>query len=486
MTTHTTAGPREVAPWIGGKFHDAREWTEVRDPYRRELAARVAISDAAIVDQAVAVAKATQPAVAALPSYERAAILRRAADIVEQRAEELAATVTRQTGKVISDTLREAKRTPWTFRAAATAAETITGEVHQADAVPLGERLTAMTIRQPVGVVAAVTPFNSPINLVAHKLAPAIAAGNAIVVKPASPAPLTAFDLAAILEEAGLPPGAVNIVPGNAATGATLVAHPDVALITFTGGTSAGESIRRAAGFRRVLLELGGNSPNIVHRDANLSAAVAACVRGGFANGGQSCNSVQRVLVHENIRDRFAEEVLAVTRELKVGDPLDPEVAVGPVVSEESAARVVSWIEQAVATGATVLTGGTRDGALLQPTVVADAGSTCQLYSDEIFAPVILVNSYRDLDEAVEMANSTVYGLQAAIFTSSLDVAFDVARRLRAGGVMVNRSSNFRLDHLPYGGVGNSGMGREGPAIAVEEMTEAKLVVLAPSGEQPR
>jgi acyl-CoA reductase-like NAD-dependent aldehyde dehydrogenase len=278
----------------------------------------------------------------------------------------------------------------------------------------------------------------------------------------------------------------VNVVPGNAATGATLVAHPDVGLITFTGGTSAGESIRRAAGFRRALLELGGNSPNIVHRDANLSAAVAACVRGGFANGGQSCNSVQRVLVHEDIRDRFAQEVLAMTRELKVGDPLDPEVAVGPVVSEESAARVVSWIEEAVDTGATVLTGGTRDGALLQPTVVADAGSTCQLYSDEIFAPVILVNSYRDLDEAVEMANATVYGLQAAIFTSSLDVAFDVARRLRAGGVMVNRSSNFRLDHLPYGGVGNSGMGREGPAIAVEEMTEAKLVVLAPSGDQPR
>lgn len=485
MSTDITARPREVGPWIAGQDLGAQDWTEVRDPYRGEVTARVAVSDAATVDHAVAVAKAGQETVAALPAYERAAILRRAADIVAERAEELAATVTRQTGKVIADALREARRVPWTFRAAATAAETINGQVHQADALPLGEGLTAFTIRQPVGVVAAVTPFNAPINLVAHKLAPAIAAGNSIVVKPASPAPLTAFDLAHILEDAGLPPGAVNVVPGSGTTGSALVAHPDVALITFTGGPSAGEAIRRAAGFRRVLLELGGNSPNIVHRDANLPAAVDACVRGGFANGGQSCNSVQRVLVHEEIREEFVAQMVAATRDLNVGDPLDPATAVGPVVSEESAARVVSWIEDAVSTGATVLAGGSRERALLQPTVVADAGSTCQLYTDEIFAPVILVNSYAHLDEAVDMANATIYGLQAAVFTSSLDVAFDAARRLRAGAVMVNRSSNFRLDHLPYGGIGNSGMGREGPAIAVEEMTEPKLVVLAPSDREP-
>jgi acyl-CoA reductase-like NAD-dependent aldehyde dehydrogenase len=484
MTTDTRVRPRTVGPWIGGQELPAERWTEVHDPYRGELAARVAVSDAETVNRAVQVAKEAQKAVAAMPAYERAAVLRRAADLIAERAEDLAATVTRQTGKVLRDTLREAARAPWTFRAAATAAETINGQVHQADAVPLGEGLTAITIRQPVGVVAAVTPFNAPINLVAHKIAPAIAAGNAIVVKPASPAPLTAFDLAHILEEAGLPPGAVNIVPGSGATGSALVAHPDVALITFTGGSKAGEAIRQAAGFRRVLLELGGNSPNIVHRDADVPTAAAACVQGGFANGGQSCNSVQRVLVHEEIRDAFVDHAVAATRALKVGDPLDPETAVGPVVSEESAARVASWIESAVETGATVLAGGTREGALLQPTVVEGAGSTCQLYSDEIFAPVILVNSYRKLDEAIEMANSTVYGLQAAVFTSSLDVAFDVAGKLRAGGVMVNRSSNFRLDHLPYGGVGDSGMGREGPAIAVEEMTEPKLMVIASSGRE--
>ena len=480
-TAQARAYPREVGPYIDGELHPAGTTTEVRDPYRGDLAARVGATDAVGVGRAVASAAEAQPTLAAMPTYERAAILRRAADLIAERVDALAETITRQTGKVLRDTRRECSRTPWTFRAAATAAEALEGRLYQADAMPNGEGVTAMAIRQPVGVVAAVTPFNAPLNLAAHKVAPAIAAGNSIVVKPASPAPLSVFDLADILTEAGLPAGAFNIVPGGPETGSALVSHPTVALITFTGGPQAGEAIRQRAGFRRVLLELGGNSPNLVHHDANLTQAVTQCLRGGFANGGQSCNSVQRILVHRDVRQSFTEELVSAVDKLVTGDPLDPATEVGPVVSEESAERVVSWVADAAGAGAAVLAGGTRDGALIAPTVVADAPSTCQLYTDEIFAPVVLVNEYSHLDEAIEMANSTVYGLQSGVFTSDLDVAFEAGRRIRTGGVMINRSSNFRLDHLPYGGVGDSGMGREGPEAAVEEMTELKLMVMAPS-----
>jgi acyl-CoA reductase-like NAD-dependent aldehyde dehydrogenase len=330
-------------------------------------------------------------------------------------------------------------------------------------------------------VVAAITPFNAPFNLLAHKVAPALAAGNAVVAKPAPQAPLSAFDIAAIMEEAGFPAGAVNVVPGDAEVGSALVTHPGVDLITFTGGAKAGQAIRRDAGLRKVMLELGGNSPNIVHHDANLMAAADACLRGGFGNNGQSCNSVQRVLVHDEVRDAFTAALVAAAGRMVVGDPLDPVTEVGPLVDEASAIRVLSRIEDAVAQGARVLTGGTREGALIGPTVVADAPQECPLYWDEVFAPVILVTGYRNLNEAVEMANATAFGLQAAIFTESLDSAMAAALKLRSGGVMVNRSSNFRLDHLPYGGVGDSGFGREGPQSTVEEMTNLKVIVLSPA-----
>jgi len=473
--------PREVPPWVGGKALNADTWTEVRDPYRGELAARVAVSDESTVDQAVNRAVEAQQEVEALPTYERARILRRAADILAGRAQELAETITRQTGKVLKDTTRETNRAPWTLRVAATAAETVHGTVYRSDAMPQGDGITSISYRQPVGVVGAVTPFNAPLNLTVHKVAPAIAAGNAIVVKPASPAPITSIDLVQALEEAGLPAGAMNVVPGGPATGTALVSHPRVDLITFTGGPAAGEAIRKQAGFRRVLLELGGNSPNLIHHDANLAQACDAVLQGGFANGGQSCNSVQRLLVHEDVYKQLTALLVDGAKALVIGDPLDPATDVGPVVNEESASRVISWIEDAARSGAEVLCGGTREGAVIGPTVVAGTPSTCRLFTDEVFAPVILVNTYSTLDEAIELANSTVYGLQAAVFTSSLDVALEAGRRLKAGGVMVNRSSNFRLDHLPYGGVGESGMGREGPMAAIEEMTELKVVVIAPS-----
>jgi len=433
------------------------------------------------VRAAVDAALVAQPAVAAMAVHERTAVLRRAADLVESRAETYAATITRQTGKALKNTLREVRRAAWTMRAAATAAEALHGRVLVPDAAPDGEGVLALTLWEPVGVVGAVTPFNAPFNLVAHKVAPAFAAGNAIVVKPASQAPLAALDLAMVLEQAGAPPGAVNVVPGNRETVAALLGDGRVAMYTLTGSRAAGEALVRGAGLRRVVLELGGNSPNIVHRDASVGAVAAACVAGGFANTGQSCNSVQRILVHRDIVGPFTSELVAATERLVVGDPMDPRTDVGTLVDLGAAERIEEWLTEARDRGARVVLGGGRRGAQLEPTVVADAPVDTRLVCEEVFGPVVVLLPYDDVDDAVAQANATPYGLQAAVFTESLDVALRVARGVRAGAVLVNRSTNYRMDHLPYGGVKESGVGREGPAYAIEEMSELKLVVIGRS-----
>jgi len=365
------------------------------------------------------------------------------------------------------------------MRAAATAVEALQSRVFTTDAAPEGEGLLAIEIRQPVGVVGAITPFNAPFNLVVHKVAPAFAAGNAIVVKPASPAPLAALDIALLMEQAGAPPGAVNVVPGNRLTVGAMTADERIAMFTLTGGRAAGEALIQASGLRRVMLELGGNSPNIVHHDARLDAAATACVFGGFSNTGQSCNSVQRIIVHRNIVDEFTERLISLVRGLVLGDPLDPETDVGTVIDEEAAVRIESWIAEAAQRGARTLIGGRRRAAQLEPTVVANAPTDTRLVCEEVFGPVVVILPYEDVDDAIAQANATPFGLQAAVFTASLDVAIRVAQGVRSGGILVNRSTNFRLDHLPYGGVKSSGIGREGPAHAIDEMTERKLVLLS-------
>ena len=473
-----SAAQRDATAHVAGQSLPLAASTELRDPYRGDRVTRVATSSAADVRAAVEAAAAAQPMVAAMAVHERAAVLRRAADLTESRAPEFAATITRQTGKALKNTLREVRRAAWTLRAAATAAESHFGRVMVPDVAPDGQGILAMTLWEPVGVVGAVTPFNAPFNLVAHKVAPAFAAGNAIVVKPASQAPLTAIDVAQVMEAAGAPPGAVNVVPGNRDAVAALLADDRVAMYTLTGSRSAGEAIVRGAGLRRVVLELGGNSPNIVHRDAALEPTVAACVRGGFANTGQSCNSVQRILVHRDVVEAFTERLVAATRQLTVGDPLDEGTDVGTLVDEASAERIETWLGEARDRGARVLGGGSRDGAQITPAVVVDAPLDSRLVCEEIFGPVVVILPYDDVEEAIAQANATPFGLQAAVFTESLEVALRVARGVRAGGVLVNRSTNFRMDHLPYGGVKESGIGREGPVHAIEEMSELKLVVI--------
>lgn len=473
---------RDAAAYVNGRARALGPFQPLHDPWRGSLVTNVALSTADDVRAAVDAAAAAQPTVAALPVHRRAAILRRAADLTEARAETYAETITRQTGKALKNTLREVRRAAWTMRAAATAAETHLGTVPVPDVAPEDGGVLAITVWEPVGVVGAISPFNAPFNLVVHKVAPAFAAGNAIVVKPASQAPLSTLDVAAVFEEAGAPIGAINVVPGNRDTVAALLSDPRIAMFTLTGSRAAGEAVARGAGLRRVTLELGGNSPNIVHHDADVAGAVAACVRGGFANTGQSCNSVQRIFVHRDISRPFLDQLVAATASLVVGDPLDPATDVGTLVDVAAAERIERWLAEAVEHGARVLIGGDRSGSQLRPTVVVDPPLNARLVCEEVFGPVLVVLTYDGAHEAVELANATPYGLQAAIFTSSLDVALAAARGLRAGAVLVNKSTNYRMDHLPYGGVKESGFGREGPRYAIEEMSELKLIVLGGSG----
>jgi acyl-CoA reductase-like NAD-dependent aldehyde dehydrogenase len=462
---------------VGGERRASSGRQRLVDPYRSEVIAEVHTAAAGDIGAAVEAARQGAAIMAAMPGHARADILRRAIDGVRARADEIATTVSRQTGKAFRDTRREVDRSRYTLRASATAAETLGGTAEPADAIPGGEGLLALVLREPLGVIVAIAPFNAPFNLAMHKVAAAIAAGNAVIVKPSSHAPISAFQLAEVLLEAGLPPAAISVLPGSD-VGPQLVTHAGVDGISFTGGVEAGRRIAAAAGLKPVILELGGNSPNIVHSDADLDWATRALVAGGFSNTGQSCNSVQRIYAHASIHDALIDRLGAATEALHVGDPLDPDTDVGTLVDVANAERVVTWVDEAVSSGAEVVAGGRRDRALVWPTVLRGVRPEMRVCSSEIFGPVVGVQPYEDLAEVVTSANATPFGLQSAVFTRSLDVAFRLAREIVAGGVMVNRSSNTRLDHLPFGGTKDSGHGREGGRFSVEEMTRRKLVLL--------
>jgi acyl-CoA reductase-like NAD-dependent aldehyde dehydrogenase len=472
--------PGRLLPWVGGRFVEVAGFDDLVEPWADRVVAQVGVADPGTVAAALDAAEAARLPMAGMPAHERARLLRVAADIVEARADDLAREITEATGKVISHTRRETRRVPWTLRAAASAAEALLPASPPPDALPGGAGVIALLTRHPVGIVAAITPFNAPLNLVAHKVAPALAAGNCVVVKPAPQAPAPALRLAEILTEAGFPAGAVNVIPGGRDTGTALLADPRVDLVSFTGGTAAGREIRAAAGLRPVLLELGGNSANLVCADADIPLALRECIAGGFSNNGQSCNSVQRILVHRDLHDEFAEALAVQAASLRLGDPMDDRTDIGPLIHKSAAARVEEALAEAVAKGATLHTGGTRHGAVIAPTVLSNVGHDLSLYCSEVFAPVVLVEAFDALDQAIDAANSTPFALQAAVFTSSLATAARCGRELRAGSVIVNRSSNFRLDQLPYGGIGESGLGREGPLYAAEAMSYLKSLVMVP------
>lgn len=417
---------------------------------------------------------------APLTPYHRYEILMKAAELFKLRKEDLALMIVRECGKAYKDARMEIERGIQTFIASAEEAKRIAGQEIPIQGQPGNENKQVFTKRVPVGVVCAITPFNFPFNLVAHKVAPAIAAGNTVVLKPAEVTPLTAFKMVEILTEAGLPAGFLNIVNGpGKEVGPYLFEDPRIALFTFTGSPEVGRHIKKATGIRKVILELGNNSPNIVHKDVpDLDKAVGLCVTRGFANAGQACISVQRVYVHQDIYHDFVHKAVRITRNLKVGDPALEDTDIGPMISEKQAERAESWIKEAVQSGAILLIGGQREGAVMDPTILTNVSADMKVVCQEVFAPVISIIPYEDIEEALALANDSEFGLQVGLFTSNLQLAFKAADILEFGGIIINDVSTYRADIMPYGGVKNSGFGKEGPAWAVKEMTEEKLIVI--------
>ena len=450
---------------------------EVRDKFTGEVLSTLPEADAASVDEAVARARAAFPDWSAMPAHRRSAILIGAAGRIAARREEFTGLMARESGKAWKHAAGEVGRSIETFTFAGEEAKRIHGETIPMDASAFGENRIGFYLRSPVGVVAAITPFNFPLNLVAHKVAPALAAGNTVVLKPAEETPLTAVLMADCLRDAGLPAGVLELVHGpGETTGEALVRHPGPAKVSFTGSPPVGAHILQAMGLKRITLELGNNSGTIVEPDANLNTAVPRTVMSAFANAGQVCISLQRLYVHEAIAPVFIERFLSETRALKVGNPLDPACDVGPMISAEAADRADAWIREAIAEGARPLTELRREGALIWPVVLTDTRPDMKVMCREAFAPLVSIVVYRDFDEALALLADSPYGLQAGLYTRDLHKAFKAVARLDVGGVMVNDTSIFRVDHMPYGGNRMSGIGREGVRFAIEEMTNLKLV----------
>jgi acyl-CoA reductase-like NAD-dependent aldehyde dehydrogenase len=463
--------------YINGRWEAGTAVVPVVDKYSGEVLKEVGVATRNDVDRAVASAKRAMRE-RPLSARERHDILLRAAALIEARAEDFARMIVHEGGKPLKDARTEVIRGIETVTLSAEEAKRIHGETVPLDSAPGGAGRVGVYIRVPVGVVAAISPFNFPLNLVVHKVAPALAAGCAVVLKPATTTPLTACLLVDVLEEAGLPPGYVNLVVGSGATvGDWLVQHPDVQMVTFTGSPPVGQRIKERSGLKRVTLELGNNSGNLVHDDARLDVAADLLARRAFGSAGQFCVSVQRIYVQERVVEAFTDLIVKATERLKTGDPNDPDTDVGPLISEAEAERVIQWVDEAVAGGARVLTGGRRRGAFVEPTLLTDVDPAMKVVCQEVFGPVASIIPYGTFEEGLAMLNDTPYGLQAGVFTNRLDLAWKAAQEVHAGGVIINDTSAYRADLMPYGGVGLSGIGREGPRFAVEEMSEIRMVV---------
>jgi acyl-CoA reductase-like NAD-dependent aldehyde dehydrogenase len=462
---------------IGGEWIETGDWIEVRSPYSGEVVGRVPKAGAAEARRAVDAAE--QAMAEPLPAHKRAEILVRVAGYLGKRHDEAAQTISAEAGKPMKAARVEAARAMSTYTFAAVEARKLAGDMVPMDASQAGVGKLAFTLRRPIGVVGAISPFNFPLNLVAHKIAPALAAGCAVVLKPASQTPLSALLLAELEQEAGLPPGWLNVLTGPAAEiGDVLVEDERVKLITFTGSSGIGWGLRERAARKKVALELGNATPVIVEADADLDEAATKLAANAFAFAGQSCISVQRVYVQRDAYDGFLERFLPLVQALRAGDPSDEDTDVGPVIDDDARERILEWIEEARTLGADVLVGGEADGSVIRPTVIAGAPPDAKVSCEEVFGPVVTVSAYDAFDEAVELANGTRFGLQAGIFTADVRRALDAAQRLDFGGVTVNEAPTFRADQMPYGGVKDSGTTREGPAYAVREMTEERVVVL--------
>lgn len=464
---------------IDGQWVNAGPLMEVTNKYTGEVIGAVATARREDVDAAVAAAERAEDVMADLPAYKRAEILLKTAALIRERGEDLARTIAAEAGKALKFARAEVDRAQSTFTIAGEEAKRLHGETIPLDAVPAGDGYFGFWTRRPVGVIAAISPFNFPLNLVSHKLAPAIASGNTIILKPASTTPLTAIKLCQILVEAGMPAGAINLIVGGGSTvGEWLITDPRVDKITFTGSPEIGKHILSVAGIKKVTLELGNASPVIVAPDADLDFVAKRCALGAFYNSGQVCISVQRIYSQKQVYEPFMEKFVAASNAMVVGDPLDERVDVGPMIDSKEVARIESWVNEASAHGAHVLTGGKRDGMVYYPTVLSNVAEDEKVIAEEVFAPVASVISSDDFESALWQANNSKFGLQVGVFTKDIDRVFKAVKRLNFGGVIINDTPSFRADHMPYGGNRQSGLGREGVRFAMEDMTNIQMVAI--------
>ncbi|MBI5971353.1 MAG: aldehyde dehydrogenase family protein [Deltaproteobacteria bacterium] len=463
---------------INGKWRETAKVLTVTNPFDGGVVDATFLAGGAELKEAVDAAQAAFKTVKAMPAYKKAEILQKVVDALKRREEEFAKTITLEAGKPIKDSRVEVRRAQNTFQIALEETKRMDGTVMPLDIFPGSEGRFGIIKRFPLGVVLGIAPFNFPLNLVAHKAAPAMASGNTALIKPASKTPLTALLLGEVITEAGWPDGGVNIVPCCATDAETLLEDPRIKKLTFTGSAAVGWRLKEKAGGRRVTLELGGNAGVIIHNDVNIEAAATRCAAGAFSCAGQICISVQRIYVERPIFERFKEAYLSNVKALKIGDPLGETTDVGPMIEESAAIKTETWVKEAVKEGATILAGGKRDGAFMSPTVLTGTKPSMKVCREEAFAPIVTLEPYDKFEDAVNEVNGSTYGLQAGVFTKDASRIFYAYENLEAGGVIINDIPTFRTDNMPYGGVKQSGFGREGVKYAMEEMTEVRLLAM--------
>jgi acyl-CoA reductase-like NAD-dependent aldehyde dehydrogenase len=461
-----------------GRWHEDGDLVEIHAPFDGSLIARVVQGRREDAEAAIAAAVKAFGTTRRLPAFERQRVLRQISASISERKDEFAHTLAQEAGKPIKAARMEVERAIFTFNVAAEESTRIYGEFLPLDWQEFTAGRWGIVRRFPLGPIAGITPFNFPINLVAHKVAPAIAAGCPMVLKPAPQTPLCALLLAECVQQAGWPDGGLNVIPLSNDDAGLLVTDEHIKLISFTGSVPVGWDIKRRAGKKKVALELGGNAAVIVHHDADVAYAAERCVSGGFGYAGQTCISVQRILVEHSVYGKFTDFLVEGVKKLKSGDPLDESTDVGPLIRESDAIRTINWIEEAVHSGARLLCGGTRKNRVVEPTILTGTKADMKVNCQEAFGPVVTVEPYKDFDQALRQANNSAYGLQAGVFTRDAKLLFQAYEELEVGGVIAGDVPSFRIDHMPYGGIKDSGLGREGLRYAIEEMTEPKLLVM--------
>ncbi|MDO8685008.1 MAG: aldehyde dehydrogenase family protein [Armatimonadota bacterium] len=478
MAVETVTKPKEYQYLVGGKWISSGEKLEVRSPYSHDVAAVIEMATKKDVDNIIDSSLEGFAIMKKTPSYKRAEMLHGIAQRIRDRKEELARAMTLESGKPIKDSRAEIDRAVMTFTIASEEAKRIPGEAIPMDLNAASEGRFGVIRRFPIGPILGITPFNFPLNLVAHKVAPALASGNSIIIKPSTRTPVSSLLLGEIALDAGVPAGALNVVPCSNDVTQMFVADDRIKMITFTGGTEVGWDIKGKSGRKRVTLELGGNAAAIIDKGSDIDYALKRTVVGAFYYAGQSCISVQRMYIHRSVYDEFLDRYLIEVKKLKVGDPLDEATDVGPVIDMDAADRVEEWISEAINHGAKLLTGGKRSGQIFEPTVLENVSPDVKVACREAFAPLVAVQSFDKFEDAVRMVNDSEYGLQAGVFTNNLRNIVYAYNELEVGQVIINDAPTYRIDHMPYGGVKASGFGREGIRYSIEEMTEIKLLAV--------